>query len=146
MNRMKALLVTTAGVIAAGLLASFFAAGGSNAVRAEHSEGLAAARPDMVLISAAALDGLDQRLSYLEGIVASLTLSSQHLTTYQLCVSGEGGEQTCLTKPQLDAMLADQIGLATAGNRARAARSGSWNAEPETTGSIPAAPVPVHEE
>jgi hypothetical protein len=152
MKRMKALLVTTAGVVAAGLLASFFASGGPAAVRAEHAQGFAAARPDTVLISGAALDGLDQRLSYLEGVVASLTVSSQHISTYQLCVSGEGGAETCLSRAQLDALLADQAHVhekVAVGNPARAINAGSndgWITEPESTGSIAPATVPAREE
>jgi hypothetical protein len=105
-KRMKALLVSTSSAMAVALVALSFALGGARAVRAEDPAALAVERPDMVLISAAALDRLDQRVSDLEGIVASLTLASQHISTSRLCISGADGEETCLTKPQLDALLA----------------------------------------
>ena len=104
-TRIKALLVTTSSAMAVALVALSFALGGARAVRAEDPSALAAERPEMVLISAAALDRLEQRVSDLEGIVASLTLASQHVRTSELCISGENGEETCLTKPQLDALL-----------------------------------------
>jgi hypothetical protein len=168
---MKALLAAASGAIAAVLLVSSFAPGG-RAVRAADFDALSAARPETVLISTAALDGLEQRVSYLEGIVASLTLASQHIRTYQLCVSGDDGAETCLTKPQLDALLADQAKLAQAAPHAAhggggfslanpsiavttargpepattAAAEKIPNPEPEWTGSIAPAPAPAKDE
>jgi hypothetical protein len=110
--------------------------GGARSVRAEVEAH--AARPDVVLISTAALDGLEQRVSYLEGIVASLTLSSQHIRTYQLCVSGDGGAETCLTKPELDALLTNQAYVAEA--------SRPTKTEPESTGSISTTTAPAKAE
>ena len=171
-TRMKALLVAAYGVIAAVLLASPFATDG-RAVRAEVPDALSAARSQMVMISTAALDGLEQRVSYLEGVVASLTLASQHVRTYQLCISGDDGAETCLTKPQLDALLGNQAQLVQAAPQARhgggggsslagpqiavttardpepaasATTSETSNTEPETTGSIPTAPAPAKDE
>jgi ABC-type hemin transport system substrate-binding protein len=148
-TRMKALLTAGAGAMTAALLASSFALGGAYGVSAQGPEALAAARPDTVVISAAALDGLEQRLTYLEGIVASLSLSSQHIRTYQLCVSGDGGAETCVTQPQLDALLANQAHVAAsaqpAGHAAAVpdAANETWKAEPESTGSISPALLPA---
>src|SRR5690242_7552555 len=125
-TRIKAFLVTASGAIAAVLLASSFAPGG-HAVRAQDFPALSAARPEMVLISTAALDGLEQRVSYLEGIVASLTLASQHIRTYQLCVSGDDGAETCLTKPQLDALLTNRAHVADAAPQARHGGGGGFS-------------------
>jgi hypothetical protein len=141
---MKALLVVASSVIAAALLT--FPFGGARSVRAEDNAALAAARPDMVLISAAALDGLEQRVSYLEGVVASLTLASQHLTTYQLCISGDAGEETCITQPQLEALLAKEAYAAEARHPAsRAADEGSPPAEEDiaVTTASNSAPKPT---
>jgi len=116
-TRMKAFLVAMSGAIAAMLVASSFAPGG-RAVSAEVPDALSAARPEMVMISTAALDGLEQRVSYLEEVVASLTLASHHISAYQLCISGDDGAETCLTKPQLDALLATQAHVAEAAPQA----------------------------
>jgi hypothetical protein len=103
----KSLLVGTCSALAVALLTFSFTLRTASIVRADDPEALAAARPEMVLVSAKALEGLEQRVSYLEGVVASLTESSQHLST-QLCVSDESGAETCLTKSQLDALLTSQ--------------------------------------
>jgi hypothetical protein len=100
--RMKTLLIETFSAIAVSFLALSFTLGASSPVRADD---LQAARPDMILVSATALEGLEQRVSYLEALVASLTESSQHINTHQLCVSDDSGAETCLTKAQLDALL-----------------------------------------
>jgi hypothetical protein len=113
-TRMKPLLVSASGAIAVALLALSFTVGGARTVRAEDDEALAAARPDMVLVSAKALEGLEQRVSYLEEIVASLTESSQRVSTRQLCVSDDSGAETCVTKAQLDALLTSQAHTAEA--------------------------------
>jgi hypothetical protein len=135
-TRVKALLVTTVSAAAAAVLALSVGLGGARSAGAEHPEGLAPARPDTVTISTAALDGLEQRVSYLEGIVASLTLASQHIRTYQLCVSGDSGPETCITKPQLDALLANQAHVASVSTEIP-------KPEPESTGSISTTAAPA---
>jgi hypothetical protein len=135
-TRMKFLLVTTSSAIAVALFALTFASVGARTVRAERP---APTRPDTVLISTAALDGLEQRVTYLEGIVAALTLASQHISTYQLCVSGDSGAETCLTKPQLDALLASQAPVASVSNEIS-------KPEPVSTGSISTTAVPAKAE
>jgi hypothetical protein len=54
------------------------------------------------------LDALEQRISYLEDTIASITESSQRVSTHQLCVADDSGAETCLTKSQLDALLTGQ--------------------------------------
>lgn len=169
-TRIKALLVTASTAIAAMLLTSSFTPG-ARAVRAQDFQALSAPRPEMVLISTAALDGLEQRVTYLEGVVASLTLASQHIRTYQLCVSGDDGAETCLTKPRLDALLVNQARAATAAAQTIHGGGGGSSlassqvavtparetepaanadeiskTDPESTGSIGAAPAPAKEE
>jgi hypothetical protein len=104
-TRMTTLLVKTSSAIAVALVGLSFTLGAPGAVRADDPQG---ARPEMVLISAMALDGLEQRVSYLEGVVASLAESPQRVSPHQLCVSDETGAETCVTKAQLDALLASQ--------------------------------------
>jgi hypothetical protein len=106
--RMKAILVSTSNAIAVALLAFPLMFGGAGVVRADDPEALATARPDMVLVSARTLDALEQRISYLEDTIASLTESSQRVSTHQLCVADDSGAETCLTKSQLDALLTGQ--------------------------------------
>jgi hypothetical protein len=151
-KRIKALLVTTSSAMAIALVALSFALGGARAVRAEDPAPLAVERPDMVLISAAALDRLDQRVSDLEGIVASLTLASQHISTSRLCISGEDGQETCLTKPQLDALLAIHVPAVEIAQPTREGDAGpvpATDAEKEnekvvvTTAGEPEAPPPA---
>jgi hypothetical protein len=49
----------------------------------------------------------------LEETVKSLTEAWQHIDTHRVCASDPKGEsETCLTKPQLDALIAAQPGVA----------------------------------
>jgi hypothetical protein len=105
---MKRLLADTSGVIAAVLLAFSFALGGSQAVRADESESLPLAVEDTVLVPVKDLQALEQRVIYLEETVNALTESWQHIDTHRLCVADDSGAETCLTKPQLDALLVIQ--------------------------------------
>jgi hypothetical protein len=90
---------------AAAVLAFSLTFGGSQAVRAEDSDILSAPGQDMVLVPAKTVDELEQRVIYLEETVAALTESWQHINTHRLCVSDDGGAETCISKPQLDALL-----------------------------------------
>jgi hypothetical protein len=53
------------------------------------------------------VDGIEQRLASLEATVIAFagSFTSAHITTQQLCVADDGGEKTCITKAQLDALL-----------------------------------------
>jgi hypothetical protein len=91
--------------VAAAAMLAFCLAFGSQAVRAEDSDSPAAPGQDMVLVPAKTVSNLEQRVIYLEESVASLTESWQHINTHRLCVSDDSGAETCISKPQLDALL-----------------------------------------
>src|ERR1019366_3230766 len=59
----------------------------------------------MALVPVKTIDALEQRVKYLEKSVADLTESWQHIDTHRLCVSDDGGAETCITKAQLDVFL-----------------------------------------
>jgi hypothetical protein len=103
---MKSCLVRpSAAVAAAAVLAFWFTFGGAQVVRAEDPETLSPAGQDMILVPAKTMNALEQRVIYLEETVAALTESWQHIDTHRLCVSDDGGAETCLTKAQLDLVL-----------------------------------------
>jgi hypothetical protein len=54
------------------------------------------------------LQEITQQLDALEATVSGFAQSftSAHITTQELCVSDQSGAQTCITKEQLDALLA----------------------------------------
>jgi hypothetical protein len=90
---------------AAAVLAFWFMIGGAQAVRAEDSDILSPPGQDMVLVSAKTVNELEQRILFLEETVEALTVSWQHIDTHRLCVSDDSGAETCISKPQLDALL-----------------------------------------
>jgi hypothetical protein len=101
----KSLLVRrSAAVAAAALLACWFTFGGSQSARAD-METLSPPAQDMILVSVKTVNELEQRIIYLEETVEALTQSWQHIETHRLCVSDDGGAQTCITKSQLDFLL-----------------------------------------
>jgi hypothetical protein len=102
----KSLLVRrSAAVAAAALLACWFTFGGSQSARADDMETLSPPAQDMILVSVKTVNELEQRIIYLEETVEALTQSWQHIETHRLCVSDDGGAQTCITKSQLDFLL-----------------------------------------
>src|ERR1019366_2672705 len=92
-------------VAAAAVLAFWFTFGASQIVRAEDSETLAPPAQDMVLVPVKTVETLEQRVIFLEETVEALTESWQHIDTHRLCVSDDGGAETCITKAQLDIFL-----------------------------------------
>jgi hypothetical protein len=147
---MKPLLVSASGAIVAALLAFSFTVGSPRSVRAEDGEALATARLDMVLISAKDLEGLEQRVFRLEGMVASLTEASQRVKTHQLCVYDDSGAETCITKAQLDALLTTQAHTAEVAKTAAVtdpegtpSAKGQTAAVPPNNSEPPAAAVPT---
>jgi hypothetical protein len=95
----------SAAVVAAAALAFWFTFGGAQVVRAEDPEILSPPGQDMVLVPVKTVQELEQRVIFLEETVAALTASWQHIDTHRLCVSDDSGAETCITKPQLDALL-----------------------------------------
>ena len=103
---MKSLFVRpSAAIAAAAVLGFWFAFGGAQIARAEDAETLSPPGQDMVLMPVKAVNALEQRVIYLEETIAALTESWQHINTHRLCVSDEGGAETCITKAQLDFLL-----------------------------------------
>ncbi|HWF94891.1 MAG TPA: hypothetical protein VG291_08055 [Xanthobacteraceae bacterium] len=92
-------------VAAVAVLAFWFTFGAAQIVRAEDSETLASPAHDMVLVPVKTVETLEQRVIFLEETVEALTESWQHIDTHRLCVSDDGGAETCITKAQLDVFL-----------------------------------------
>ena len=90
---------------AAAVLAFCFAIGGAQAVRSEDTDILSPPGQDMVLVPAKTVNELEQRILFLEESIEALTVSWQHINTHRLCVSDDSGAETCISKPQLDALL-----------------------------------------
>jgi hypothetical protein len=89
--------------------------GGARTVRADDPETVSYPGQETVLVPVKDLQVLEQRVIYLEETVAALTDSWQHINTHKLCVSDEAGAtETCITKVQLDALLASQAQVASA--------------------------------
>jgi hypothetical protein len=63
-----------------------------------------------------AVHSIEQRLAAIEATVAAFagSFTTQQLTTRQLCVADETGARTCITKAQLDALLAKMAHTAAA--------------------------------
>ncbi|HEY7298118.1 MAG TPA: hypothetical protein VH684_09300 [Xanthobacteraceae bacterium] len=63
-----------------------------------------------------AVRGVEQRIASIEATVALFagSFTTRQLNTRQLCVSDESGAQTCITKAQLDALLAKMAQTAAA--------------------------------
>jgi hypothetical protein len=78
-----------------------------------------------------AFNGLERRLTSLEGTLAlfASSFNSRHISTRELCVSDDSGAQTCITKAQLDAVLASM------------ARAAAIEPSPTVTEVTAAAPV-----
>jgi hypothetical protein len=106
--RMKALLFSTSSAIAVAVLAFSLALSGARAVRADDSEALPETRVEIVLVSAKTMETMEQRISHLEEVVASMAAAAQQASPRRLCIVDDSGSETCVTKPQLDALLANQ--------------------------------------
>jgi hypothetical protein len=107
-TRKKSLLASAASAIVLTLLALSISIGSSGAVWADDPETLSLPAQDTVLMPVKDLRALEQRLTYLEGVVGALAEASQHINPHQLCVSDDSGAETCITKTKLDAILVSQ--------------------------------------
>jgi hypothetical protein len=87
---------------------------GSRAVRAEDGGNLTTSMQEMIVDPIMeTVQGLAARLTGLEATIGAMTesFSSRRVVAQVLCVSDETGDQTCITKAQLDTIL---IGIARA--------------------------------
>jgi hypothetical protein len=103
----KSAMVRHSGALAIALLAISFS--GSHAVRAENPDVSSPSLSEMVFAPIMkAVEGIEQRLSNIEATWAlfKASFSSDHMVTRQLCIADESGAQTCITKAQLDRVLA----------------------------------------
>jgi len=130
----KPIFVSALNAVAVLFLA--LALAGAGVVRADDNETIAAARPEMVLVSPITLEALEQRISRLEETITSLSEPRQRVSPRQLCVADDSGAETCITKPQLDALLAGQARAAEAAHPATLA-----GAEDTPSAKEPAAPT-----
>ena|SRR5215471_12321796 len=106
---MKPFLVRTSGALAFAALALSLSFGGVSAARAEESQTIFQQGQEMALVPVKSIEALEQRIAYLEETVAALTEAWRHIDTHRICASDPKGEsETCLTKSQLDALLATQ--------------------------------------
>jgi hypothetical protein len=114
-TRAKSWLISTSSAFSVALLAFSFSVGDSHAVRAGDPEIVSYPGQETVVVPVKDLQVLEQRVRYLEESVADLTESWQHIDTHRLCVSDDAGAtETCITKPQLDALLVSQAAVAQA--------------------------------
>jgi hypothetical protein len=105
----KTAFARRSGALAVALLALSFSVGGSYVVRADDPEVSVSLLREMVIDPIMqAVNGLDLRLTGLEGTMAlfASSFSSHQISARELCVSDESGAQTCITKAQLDTLLA----------------------------------------
>ena len=108
----KSVLLRRSGAVAVAMLALSFSVGNSNIVRAEDPETSPSTLRELVFVPIMrAVQGLEQRITSIEATINSYaeSLTSQRIATGQLCISDDSGAQTCITKAQLDALLARRI-------------------------------------
>jgi hypothetical protein len=138
---MKARFVGPSAAAAAAVLACWLTFGGSQVVRAGDPDILFPPRQDTASASAIDVQALEQRVIYLEETVAALTESWQHIDTHRLCVSDDSGAETCITKPQLDALLLQsaQAGISRPSVPQASASAAAGPVEIAATRTLPAA-------
>jgi hypothetical protein len=104
----KSAVVRHSSALAVALLAFSFSLGSSDVVRAQDPEVSTPSLSELVFAPfMKAVEVIEQRLSSVEatlGLFAS-SFNSEHIVTKKLCIADEAGEQTCITKAQLDAVL-----------------------------------------
>ena len=97
-------------------LVAFSMAFGAPSVRAQSDANAPSWREIVVDPIMNAVHTIEQRIASIEATVALFagSFTTQQLNTRQLCVSDESGAQTCITKAQLDALLAKMAHTAAA--------------------------------
>ena len=130
---LKPFFVRASGALAIAALVLSSSLAGASAARAEEPQTIILQGQEMALVPLKSIEALEQRIAHLEETVASLTEAWQHIDTHRICATDPRGEsETCVTKSQLDALLAAQPPAAQAA------------AEPATK-EAPVAEAPVAE-
>jgi len=134
--------------VAALLLA--FDLDGPRAVRAEDAEALQPSLQEVIVGPIMqTVRGLEERLRNLDTEVGAFTdsFTSRRIAAQTLCVSDEGGAQTCITKAQLDLLLSKVVQAELAQPSMTAKDASPESAEPfkVTTAAPERAPEPTIE-
>jgi len=130
---LKPFFVRASGALAIAALVLSSSLAGASAARAEEPQTVILQGQEMALVPLKSIEALEQRIARLEETVAALTEAWQHIDTHRICATDPRGEsETCVTKSQLDALLAAQPPAAQAA------------AEPATK-EAPVAEAPVAE-
>jgi hypothetical protein len=106
MSRKSLLRGLYCGVSVAALLLTL-AFDGSRPARAADPDALTPLLETIIAPIITTVQGIEQRLSSLEGTVGAFadSFTSRRVVAQVLCVADESGAQTCITKGQLDALL-----------------------------------------
>ena len=143
----KSAFARRSGALAVAFLALSFSVGGSYVVRADDPEVSVSLLREMVIDPIMkAVNGLDLQLTGLEGTMAlfASSFSSHQISARELCVSDESGAQTCITKAQLDTLLAKVMAEAAPQQPAIPLAATESHSEPTEIATVAAhEPVPV---
>jgi hypothetical protein len=108
---MKSLLIRFSGVLVVAVLALLFMFSGSFVSPPTADAATAPLQPgEFFGPGMRGLQALEQMFLALEATVSSFAQSftSAHITTQDRCIADQSGAQTCITKPELDNLLAAQ--------------------------------------
>ena len=138
---LKPLFVRASGALAIAALVLSSSLAGVSAARAEEPQTVILQGQEMALVPVKSIEALEQRIAHLEETVASLTEAWQHIDTHRICATDPRGEsETCVTKSQLDALLAAQPPAAQAATEP-AAKEAPVAESPVAESPVAAAPT-----